>query len=133
MVAIALLGGLLVFERGIETAVIPLLGTVALGAQRLLPALQQIYNGWANLKSSSAALESVLAMLNQPLPRQVIVADPLVLRESICMQNVHYRYEPDQLEVLKGFDLEIRRGERIGLIGETGSGKSTTIDILMGL
>ena len=53
MVAIALLGGLLVFQRGSGVAVIPLLGSLALGAQRLLPALQQIYSGWASLKGNN--------------------------------------------------------------------------------
>ena len=50
MVAIALLGGMLVIQQGSGTAVITLLGAMALGAQRLLPALQQIYGGWASLK-----------------------------------------------------------------------------------
>ena len=44
MVGIALLGGILVLQRGSGTAVIPLLGALALGAQRLLPALQQVYS-----------------------------------------------------------------------------------------
>ena len=56
MVAIALLGGLLVLQRGSGAAVIPLLGALALGAQRLLPALQQIYSNWAGLKSCNASL-----------------------------------------------------------------------------
>lgn len=133
MVAIALLGGILVFERGIEGAVIPLLGTLALGAQRLLPSLQQIYNGWANLKNSNSAMESVLAMLNQPLPQKVIVPEPLVLSEGIRLHGVNFSYGQDLPEVLQGLDLEIRRGERIGLVGETGSGKSTMVDLLMGL
>ena len=68
MVAIALGAWTLVVQRGDGAAVIPLLGTLALGAQRLLPALQQIYSGWAALKGSSAAMQAVLAMLNQPLP-----------------------------------------------------------------
>ena len=123
----------MVFERGIEAEAIPLLGTLALGAQRLLPALQQIFNNWANIKNSISAMESVLAMLNQPLPNKVIMFEPLALRESICMQNVHFSYGQGQPEVLQGLDLEIRRGERIGLIGETGSGKSTLTDMLMGL
>ena len=49
------------------------------------------------------------------------------------MQKVHFSYGMDQPEVLRGLDLEIRRGERVGLIGSTGSGKSTTTDVLMGL
>ena len=133
MVAIALLGGLLVLQRGSGAAVIPLLGALALGAQRLLPALQQIYSGWASLKGYNAAIQAVLAMLNQPLPAQVSGAEPLPLREGIRLDGVHFRYGPEQAEVLRGLELEIRRGERIGLIGGTGSGKSTTVDLLMGL
>ena len=133
MVAIALLGGLLVLQRSSSAAVIPLLGALALGAQRLLPALQQIYSSWASLKSYNAAIKAVLDMLNQPLPPQVGVAEPLPFREGLRMEGVYFRYGPEQPEVLQGLDLEIRSGERIGLIGTTGSGKSTTVDLLMGL
>ena len=133
MVTIALLGGLLVRQRGSGAAVIPLLGALALGAQRLLPALQQIYSGWAALKGCNAAIQAVLSMLNQPLPPLVQVAAPLPLREGIRLAEVNFRYGPEQPEVLQGLELEIRRGERIGLIGSTGSGKSTTVDVLMGL
>ena len=133
MVAIALVGGALVLQRGSGAEVIPLLGALALGAQRLLPALQQIYFGWATLKGANAAIQSVLAMLNQPLPPLVHVAEPLPLREGICLAGVHFRYGEDQPEVLRGVNFEISRGKRIGLIGSTGSGKSTTTDLLMGL
>ena len=133
MVAIAIFGGLLVLQRSSGAAVIPLLGSLALGAQRLLPALQQIYNSWAVLKGSNSAMQAVLQLLNQPLPPVVRVAEPLVFRESIRFDGVHFRYRTEQPEVLHGIDLEIRRGERIGLIGRTGSGKSTLVDLLIGL
>ena len=68
MVAIALLGWLLVGQKGSGGAVIPLLGALALGAQRLLPALQQAYGGWASLKGFNADLAGVIEMLEQPLP-----------------------------------------------------------------
>ena len=67
MVAIAILGGLLVLQNGSGATAIPLLGAMALGAQRLLPALQQIYNGWALLKGYNAAMQAVLAMIQQTL------------------------------------------------------------------
>lgn len=133
MVAIALLGALLVLQQGSGGAVIPLLGALALGAQRLLPALQQVYGGWTTLKGFNADLAGVLAMLNQSMPTQVQVVEPLPIPEGIRLEGVHFRYGPDQPEVLSGLDLEIRRGERIGLIGSTGCGKSTTVDFLMGL
>lgn len=133
MVAIALLGGLLVLQQASGVAVIPLLGALALGAQRLLPALQQIYSGWASLKANDAAMQSVLVMLDQPLPPTVKLAEPLLIRENIRMEGLNFHYKQGQPEVLRGLDLEIRRGECVGLIGSTGSGKSTTIDLLMGL
>ena len=133
LVAISLLAGILVLQRGSGSAAIPLLGALALGAQRLLPALQMIYSSWASLRAYNASMQSVLDMLNQPMPLVVNAVKPLSLTEAIRLEGVHFRYELDQSEVLRGLDLEIRRGERIGLIGSTGSGKSTTVDLLMGL
>ena len=133
MVAIAPVGCLLDFQRGSGTPVIPLLGALALGAQRLLPSLQQIYVAWAMLKSFNAGIQAVLDMVNLPMPQQVSLVKPLLLREAVRLEGVYFRYGPEQPEVLQGLDFEIRRGERIGLIGTTGSGKSTTVDLLMGL
>ena len=132
MMSIALLGALLVIQRGSGATVIPLLGTLALGAQRLLPALQQIYSGWALLKGSSASIKAVLEILNQPIPSLISVAEPLPLRESIRVETAHFvTVWTSQRFTWTG--LEIFRGERIGFIGSTGSGKTTTVDLLMGL
>ena len=133
MVGIASLGGLLVLQRGSGAPVIPLLGTLALGAQRLLPALQQVYSSWSALTSYNAALQAVLKMLSQPLQSQSHTGVALPLRQAIRLESVHFSYGQDQPKVLQGINLQIRRGERIGLIGSTGSGKSTTVDLLMGL
>ena len=133
MVAIALLGAILVEQRGTGAVVIPLLGTLALGAPRILPALQLMYSAWATLKGYSSSIQAVLVMLNQPLPPVLTSAQPLLMRESIRVDGVCFRYSSDQPEVLAGLDLEIHRGESIGVIGSTGSGKSTMLDILMGL
>ena len=133
LVAIALLGGLLVIQRGSGAAVIPLLGALALGAQRLLPALQQIYSGWAALNSWRPSLALVIEMLDQPLPEAKFVIKPFVMKKNICLEGVHFRYSSELPEVLQTLDLEIQKGQRVGLIGSTGSGKSTLLDLLMGL
>lgn len=133
MVFIAFLGSLLVLNSDQSVAVIPLLGALALGAQRLLPALQTIYNGWAVMKGYNSAISAVLEMLNQPIflpPSSVVAWD---LHSCIRLEGVNFRYGIGQPIVLKGLSLEIRRGECIGLIGSTGSGKSTVIDLVMGL
>ena len=133
LVAIALFGGLMVLRQGSGSAVIPLLGSLALGAQRLLPALQQIYSGWSTFKGLSESIHRVLEMLNQAIPPQVEVAEPFSMRKEIRLENIKFRYGLGQPNVLNSLDIEIRRGECIGLIGKTGSGKSTAVDMLMGL
>lgn len=134
MVAIALLGGSLVIQRGSAASAIPLLGTFALGAQRLLPATQQIYRCWSALNGYNAALEDVLKLLHQQLPSTFKrTSNSFILREGIKLSGVHFRYGSEYNYILKGLDLEIRTGERIGIVGSTGSGKSTLIDIMMGL
>ena len=136
MLLIAALGLLLKIQRGDAALVIPLLGTLALGAQRLLPALQQIYGNWAGIRSSSAAVADVLAMLNQPMPLGALQSQhikPLPLNAVIQVKNLSFSYGLDAPMVLQGLDLEIKKGERIGIIGSTGSGKSTLVDLLMGL
>lgn len=130
---IALLGGLLVFQRGRGTLVIPLLGAFALGAQRLLPTLQQVYNCWAGLKSYNAALSEVLNMLRQQLPGGFQLVAPMPLRKCLRLEAIGFRYAQDLPEVLSNLTLEIRPGDRIGVIGSTGSGKSTLVDLIMGL
>ncbi|WP_338429761.1 ABC transporter ATP-binding protein [Synechococcus elongatus] len=131
---IALIGYVLVQQSGVERA-LPLLGTLALGAQRLLPVAQKVYEGWAQSRSAKASLISVLQLLEQPLETGVLqpAPDPLQLKQSVRFEAVHFRYAPQCPEVLVGLDLEIRCGDRIGIIGSTGSGKSTTVDLLMGL
>ena len=133
MVAIALLGCFMVLQKGSGNFVVPLLGALALGAQRLLPALQQIFNGWALINGFSSALESVLEVLNQPLTPYISSANPYSLSKSIQFHNVYFRFAPSLPDVLRGLDFHICTGERLGVIGSTGSGKSTAIDLLMGL
>ena len=133
LVAIALFGGVIVMRQGSGSAVIPLLGSLALGAQRLLPALQQIYSGWSTVKGFSESIYRVLEMLNQSIPPQVEASEPFLLRKEIRLENVQFSYGSGQPNVLNSLNLEIRRGECIGLIGKTGSGKSTSVDMLMGL
>lgn len=119
---------------GIATA-LPVLGALALGAQRLLPALQQIYSAWASIAGSHASLSDTLALLDQPLPAELLqpAPAPLLFQNAIRFDAVRFRYTSDGPWVLDGLNLPIPKGARVGFVGSTGSGKSTTLDLLMGL
>lgn len=119
---------------GIDKA-IPVLGALALGAQRLLPVLQQSYGAWTNIQGGQASLQDTLELLDQPLPefaKQTIVK-PLPFKQQIRLNQLSYRYSSQTPWVLRDLNLNIDKGSRTGFIGTTGSGKSTLLDIVMGL
>jgi ABC-type multidrug transport system fused ATPase/permease subunit len=121
-------------SQGVAAA-LPVLGALALGAQRLLPALQQAYGAWASIAGSHALLEDTLELLDQPLPADASTAAPrpLPLGREIRFEQVRFRYTAESPWVIDDLNLIITKGARVGLVGGTGSGKSTTLDLLMGL
>lgn len=135
MVLIAGSAYFLILEPGGNTKAIPVLGALALGAQRLLPILQQAYASWSTIQGTQASLRDALDLLDQPLPDNADCthASPIAFQRSISLRKVSFRYGPEGPWVLKGVDLDITKGSRIGLIGSTGSGKSSLLDIVMGL
>lgn len=135
MVLIAALAYFLSQQQGGMASALPMLGALALGAQRLLPAMQQAHNAWANITGYRVSLADAIGLLEQRLPDLALhpAPEPLRLRESIRFEAVRFRYGAGSPWVLNGFDLCIRKGSRVGIVGSTGSGKSTAIDVLMGL
>ncbi len=123
------------YRPGGVAAALPILGVLALGAQRLLPLMQQIYGNWSVVAGSRAVLVDVLCLLDQPLPKGVLQPQPapLLLEDAISFRSVRFQYGNKGPWVLNGINLVIKKGSRIGFIGSTGSGKSTTLDLLMGL
>lgn len=115
--------------------IIPLLGTLALAAQRMLPAMQQIYSCWASIKSNIASVNKVIAILNSSInvKENIDSTKKLVFNKEIRFENVSFKYSKDSPWILNSISLKIKKGEKIGIIGETGCGKSTFLDILMGL
>ena len=135
MVLIAAIAYGLFHQREGFASALPVLGALALGAQRLLQAVQVAYGAWAGLTGSKASLADALDLLDQPLPttksREAI--KPLRFDREIRFRNVYFRYHPEGPWILEDFNLSIPMGRRIGIVGATGSGKSTVLDLLMGL
>jgi len=135
MTFIATIAYVMTQQDGGAGAVIPVLGALALGAQRLLPALQQSYGAYSQIKGSSSSFSDVLDFLNQPLPEYARQSQikKISFQSEIKLTNLCFRYTHDSPWVLKNIDLSIKKGECVGFIGETGSGKSTLLDVIMGL
>lgn len=135
MLLIAVLAYIFAQQSGSVAKVIPVLGALALGAQRLLPVLQQAYAGWSNIQGGQVSLQDTLELLDQPLPDYADQAspEPLPFQQHIRLNQLSFRYSPKTPWVLNSLNLTIAKGSRVGFIGATGSGKSTLLDIVMGL
>ena len=135
MLLIAVLAYTLAQEADGVAKAIPILGALALGAQRLLPVMQSSYAAWTSIQGVQVSLQDTLDLLDQPFPDYANqpAAKPLPFQQQIKLNQLSFRYSPQSAWVLRNLDLNIAKGSRIGIIGATGSGKSTLLDIVMGL
>ena len=135
MVLIAILAYFMTQQKNGMAASIPVLGALALGAQRLLPVLQQAYSSYSLIKGSKSSFVDVLNLLDQPLPEYLDqpITKPIPFTKEIKLNNLNFRYTDDSPWVLKNVNLSLKKGCHIGFMGVTGSGKSTLLDIIMGL
>ena len=112
--------------------VVPYLGAIALAAQRLLPLMQQIYNAIVKIKGTSESINDAINLISdENYNIYKLKYEKLQFKEKIELVNIYFKYENKNEWILKDINILIKKGEVIGLIGKTGSGKSTLIDILM--
>ena len=121
----AALGGLL-----------PTLGVFAFAGQRLMPELSKIYQAIAQLQTSGAAVDAIyedLVLGKAPRFLTRKSAEPLGLRKKLRLENVSYIYPNAEKAGIQNLTLAIKAGEKIGVVGSTGAGKTTLADIVLGL
>lgn len=119
-------------------AILPILAVYALAAFKLLPALQQIYASVAQIKGNIAAFEAIEDDLVQSanLAESITRAnedDYLVLKKQIKLKDVTFTYPDKQIYAVNSLEMIIPVNTAIGIVGASGSGKSTTVDLLLGL
>jgi ABC-type multidrug transport system fused ATPase/permease subunit len=111
---------------------LPILGALALSAQRLLPLLNTAHVGWTQASGHRQSMADLLALLSTETVVSRRIADPKPFTTDIVFDQVSLRW-PRGEQSLRAVSLTIVKGERIGLVGKTGSGKSSLLDLLMGL
>lgn len=133
-------GGLLVLilflvarnENFIDT--LPLISLYAFAGYRIMPALQQAYGAVSQLRFGSASLDVLYQDITN-LGTPIISGDAsrLSIKDKIELENVSYEYQDREGFSIRNISLSIERGQTVGFVGETGSGKSTIIDLILGL
>jgi len=118
------------------STVVPTMGALALGAQRLLPYLQQLYASISAIYSSSQSVIDALDILEQPMRTRQLFESPkkdIRFEDFLELRNISFSYEEKNNFSITDFSLKIPKGSKVGIIGSTGSGKSTIMDLMMGL
>lgn len=121
--------------------IISSIGVVALGGQKILPVFSQIYGGLSSIKSNDSAVKAILSVLikrggeiKDKNFKQYKNNNPTESKDfkSMILTNISFRFR-DQKYLINNINLEFHKGEKIGIVGTTGSGKSSLINIMMGL
>ena len=113
---------------------LPLISLYAFGGYRILPALQQIYNSISNLRFAGPALDNLceeLKLNTEDLKYKYV--EPLSLQKKISLIDVSYNYPNTKKSSINNLSLEILANSKVGLVGKTGSGKTTIADIILSL
>lgn len=136
-------GGVLALTLALMTTrqslgeVLPILGIYVFAGYRLLPAAQQVYGGFAAMRFGNASLDAVftdLQLKRATSPSQT-PGTPAAMRltSGIRLKDVSYTYPQGDHPVLQELDLEIPVNTTVAFVGSTGSGKTTTVDLILGL
>jgi len=110
------------------------LAVVAFGAQRLIPCLNNMYNSYAAIKGNISSLDEIILFYktNNNISSDKIISKKLNFSKNIIFEKVSFTFDQKNY-LLEEISLNISKGDKIGIVGKTGTGKSTFLDIFMGL
>ncbi|MFU8865525.1 MAG: ABC transporter ATP-binding protein [Rhodobacterales bacterium] len=136
MLCVMLIDPVAVAAGGSLGGLLPLLGVFALAGQRLLPELSRLYTSAAQMQTGRAAVDAVYADLvlnNRQITLPKTPPPGLRLSKCLALKEVFYSYPNANQTGLRDISLSIHAGEKIGIVGTTGAGKTTLADVILGL
>ena len=111
---------------------LPMLAAITLGAQRLMPLIQNAFLSWSNLQGSKGSLADIIECIEKPIPNLLSNVDNLHFNKTLALDRISFHYSNNS-NVFQDISLQVSKGEKVGIVGVTGGGKSTLIDIISGL
>lgn len=124
----------LMIQTGTFNNALPVVSLYVFAGYRLMPALQQMYGSLTQLTFIGPSLNKVYDDVKNLKPFNLNqFNDTLSFNQKITLNNIYYKYPNSQRTTLRDINLSISAKSTIGFVGTTGSGKTTTIDIILGL
>jgi ABC-type multidrug transport system fused ATPase/permease subunit len=126
----------LILEKGSFLSALPIISFYAFASYRLIPAIQQLYVAIAQIRFSYPSFNHLYNDFEKMQSYKIKINNdlsPLTLKNFILLENVFYTYPNSSSQVLKNICLKIKAKTKVAIVGTTGSGKTTTVDIILGL
>ena len=122
-------------EGRLEEA-IPVLGVFAFAGVRMFPAMQKVYDSFTKLRFGGYALDALHRELTESRPAHPLPAqkgEALDLKERLTLENIYYSYPSTDKPALNGLSMSIDALTTVGVVGGSGAGKTTAVDVILGL
>ena len=114
--------------------ILPVVGVFAMAAMRVMPELARLYRAVVQIQGAGPAVNAIhtdLSRQGDPAPK--VRPAPLRLTRDLTLEDVAYRYPGSEGTGISNVSLNLRSGEKIGIVGATGAGKTTLADVVLGL
>ena len=134
IILIIIICSFVTIKTGNTTSILPTIGVLVLAAQKIIPLMQVVYTNINILISNTGQLKDLNELLESNVEySNSFDEEKLDFKNKIEFKNVSFSYLKNKNKILDQINFTIKKGEKIGIVGKTGEGKSTMLDILMGL